>query len=283
MVLLGLFALQAKPLLTWALSSRFGNFTRASSLSIDPRGNIYVADVGNNHIVKFSAEGKRLAEVGGYGWGELEFDRPYGVSATSGLNIYVADYGNHRIQRFDRSFNFISTLYLREDPDTERRFGYPTAVAYSRQGDLFISDGENNRILKISPFNTVERVFGGFDAGLGRLIRHGQIEIGPDDRVYVIDERRVVVFDNFGNYVRTIGSGVLQQPTGLSFNVHLYVADGDSIHVFRESGALVQSIDAADLIRVESGTVDIVDVAVYRSLLYVLTATEIVLTSRKVK
>ena len=279
-LLFGLLSLQAE---SGPSPERFGNFVQASSLSIDPQGNIYVADAGNNRILKFSSGGKFLAEVGGYGWGEQEFDRPYDVSATSGLNVFVADYGNHRIQRYDRSFNFISTLYTREDADASKRFGYPMAVALSRQGELFVSDGENNRILKITPFNTVERVFGGFDAGLGRLIRPGQIEIDLHDRVYVIDETRVVVFDNFGNYVRTIGSGVLQQPTGLSFNVHLYVADGDSIHVFRESGALVESIDPADLIPLESGTVNIVDVGVYRSLLYVLTATEIVLTSRKVK
>ncbi|MFQ5798737.1 MAG: NHL repeat-containing protein, partial [Bacteroidota bacterium] len=262
---------------------RFGNFVHASSLSIDPQGNIYVADAGNNRILKFSPGGKFLAEVGGYGWGEQEFDRPYDVSATSGLNVFVADYGNHRIQRYDRSFNFISTLYTREDADAAKRFGYPTAIALSRQGDLFVADGENNRILKITPFNTVERLFGGFDAGLGRLIRPRQIEVGPHDWVYVLDEQQVVVFDYFGNYVRTIGTTVLRQPTGLTFDDHLYVADGETIHVFDESGKFVESITVAELVQSESMPVSIIDVGIYRSSLYILTPTELLLSSRQVK
>lgn len=263
--------------------TRFGNFVRPSSLSIDPQGNIYVADTGNNRIVKFSSEGKLLGEVGGYGWGALEFDRPHDVSATSGLNIYVADYGNHRVQRFDRSFNYISTLYTREDAEALKRFGYPTAVAVSKQGDLYIADGENNRILKITPFNTVERTFGGFDAGLGRLVRPRQIEIGSEDRVYVLDERQVVVFDYFGNYIRTIGGGLLESPTGLAFDVFLYVADRGTIHVFDESGRVVDSLAAEELVPQTRETESIIDVGVYRSSLYILTTSEFTLVPIRVK
>ncbi len=278
-------ALVLEMLLGCAASSqvRFGEFVGASSLSISPLGNVYVADTGNNRIVKFSTEGELLSEVGGYGWGELEFDRPYDVTATSGLNIYVADYGNHRIQRYDRSFNFISTLFMREDEDPLKRFGYPTAVALSRQGDLFVADGENNRILKLNQFNVVERVFGGFDAGLGRLNRPRAIELGPHDHAYVLDGRRVVVFDYFGNYVRTIGAGALRDPTGLAFDNHLYVADGDTIHIIDVFGSFVRSLSVSDVLSSASRKPKVIDVEIHRSFLYFLTPNEVIRTSMKVK
>ncbi|HEY4643902.1 MAG TPA: NHL repeat-containing protein [Bacteroidota bacterium] len=267
--------------------TRFGNFSHAASISVDPQGDIYVVDAGSNRVAKFSSDGTLRAEVGGYGWGDLEFDQPYGISASSGLNVYVADYGNHRVQRFDSSFNFISTLFLRDDPNLAKRFGYPTAVALSRQGDLYIGDGENSRILKVTSFNDVERAFGGFDAGLGRLVRPRKIVVGPEDRIYVLDADRVVVFDNFGNYVAAIGKGRLRNPTGLAYAGKVYVVDGDSLHIFEDSGNLSTSLAVTELVPTDegdprTGVSEIVDIAPYRSTLYLLTVHEVVVSSRSV-
>ncbi|MGB9591123.1 MAG: hypothetical protein ACPL1K_01245, partial [Candidatus Kryptoniota bacterium] len=81
----------------------FGKFSNPKGISIDPDGNIYIADTGNNLLKRYNLKGEETGEVGGYGWGNFQFDQPYDVCATNGVEIYVADYNNDRIQRFDRT------------------------------------------------------------------------------------------------------------------------------------------------------------------------------------
>ena len=198
---------------------------RGSRFDVDVYGNIVVLDTDHNVVRLYTKERALLREVGGSGWENNQFDRPAGLWARNGIDIFVADYGNHRIQRFDRKLNFISSFATRESPRPDERFGYPTDVALSRLGDLYICDGENSRVIKVNRFNKVERSFGGFDAGEGRLHQPTRVQLGPRDYVYVLDGKRIVVFDSFGNYVRDL--------RGLTKPASFY-ADGDGILVLDE-------------------------------------------------
>ncbi len=186
-------------------------------LDVDIYGNIYILNTDKNTLKLFSKDRVLKREIGGSGWENDQFDRPSGVWARNGIDVFVADYGNHRIQRFDRNLSYVSTLYTRENQNPDERFGYPTDVAISRLGDLFICDSENSRIVKVNRFTQVERTFGGFSAGEGRLLNPTRVEIGPADHVYVVDGPRVVVFDNSGNFLRALG-GVFRPPILLYAN-----------------------------------------------------------------
>lgn len=85
----------------------------------------------------------------------------------------------------------------------------------SRQGELYLCDTENGRIVKVDRFTQVERVFGDFGGGKGRLTSPTRLAVGPSDAVYVVDAERVVVYDPFGNYVRDLLQGVLHHPEAL--------------------------------------------------------------------
>ena len=179
---------------------------RGDRFDVDIYGVIYVLDSQSSLLRVFDAAGKLGREVGGQGWNNEQFDQPQGIWARNGLNIFVADYGNHRIQRYDRTISYVATLYSRDEDNPAIRFGYPTDVSVSRQGDLFLCDGENVRILKVNQADQVDRSFGGPGAGKGALSAPTMVEVGPGDFVYVLDEERIVVFDSFGNYVREIGA-----------------------------------------------------------------------------
>jgi DNA-binding beta-propeller fold protein YncE len=215
----------------------FGTFNGPRSVSIAPNGLVYVVDTGDNMVKVFSPSGDSLNEIGGSGWGQLEFDQPYDIAVGAGLNFYVADYGNHRIQRFDKDLNYISTLYTRDNDDPSQRFGYPTSVAVSRLGDLFLLDNENLRVVKVSTFSTIERTFGGIEAGKGRLENPRKIRLTNQDLVCVLDGHRILVFDYFGNYIRTIGEGVLKDPRGMAVvNDTLLVVDGQELELLNPDG-----------------------------------------------
>lgn len=254
---------------------RFGNFSNPRGISIAPTGLVYVVDTGNNKVKVYSATGDSVREIGGYGWGQLEFDRPYDVAAGAGLNFYVADYGNHRIQRFDKDLNYISTLYTRDNEDPTQRFGYPTSAAVSRLGDLFLLDNENIRVVKVNTFSTIERRFGGIDAGKGRLKNPRQLGVTGRDLVCVLDEQRIVVFDNFGNYVRTIGQGVLDGARGMTADRDtIYVANDMEILLFTSEGKLLDVLKPALQSNGKNGQ-RINDIAVYGGHIFVLTDREV--------
>jgi len=202
-------------------------------LDVDINGNIYVLDANRNLLTLSNGDFTLHKEVGGAGWENDQFDKPQGIWARNGIDVFIADYGNHRVQRFDRGLNYISTFSTRESAIPDERFGYPRDVAVSRLGDLFICDGENARIVKVNRFSKVERSFGGFDAGAGRLLRPSELEVGPKDRVYVLDMARVMVFDNFGNFVHELLPGLFRAPQTLfADNNGIVILDADTLYCF---------------------------------------------------
>lgn len=250
--LFGLFAFaltsfQTLPSLVAEFS--FGSFDDPRGMSIDPAGNIYVANTGRNLLVRFNSTGDSTGEVGGYGWGDFQFDKPYDVCATNGIEIYVADYNNNRIQRFDRTLANVATLSTDQSNDDSKKFGYPSGVAVSRLGDLFICDDEDVRIVKVNTFSTVERTFGGYGEGAGSLTMPRQIAVGPNDDIFISDKGRIAVYDNFGSYLMSIGAGMLHDPRGIGVsNSKIGVCDSDTLYFFDLSGEMISKFSTGDIL-----------------------------------
>ncbi len=179
----------------------------ATAVDVDLSGNIYLLDGERGMVSILGPSGAPIAAMGGMGWENTKFDNPRGLWARNGIDVFVADHGNHRVQRFDRRLNYISTLYTRDSDVPEERFGYPTDVGVSRLGDLFVCDGENQRLIRIGRDGTTIRSMGDYTAGKGRLVAPTRVDVGAHDRVYVVDGGRVVVLDLFGNYLHDLPLG----------------------------------------------------------------------------
>jgi DNA-binding beta-propeller fold protein YncE len=179
----------------------------ASAVDVDISGNVYLLDSERGMLSILGPSGAPIASMGGMGWENTKFDNPRGLWARNGIDVFVADYGNHRVQRFDRRLNYISTLFTRDNDVPEERFGYPTDVGVSRLGDLFVCDGENQRLIRIGRDGTTIRSMGDYTAGKGRLVAPTRVDVGAHDRVYVVDGKRVVVLDLFGNYLHDLPLG----------------------------------------------------------------------------
>jgi hypothetical protein len=231
------------------ISAQATSTIAGQGIDIDIYGNIYVLNPDRNTLKLLSKDRSLVREIGGAGWENDQFDRPAGIWARNGIDVFVADYGNHRIQRFDRKLNYISTLYTRENPNPDERFGYPSDVALSRLGDLFICDTENSRIVKVNRFSQVERTFGGFGAGQGRLYSPTKVECGPQDHVYVVDGARVLVFDNFGNFLRDLVAGAIRSPVSLYANTAgIMVIDSATVFCFDKEERPVCSLPAMETV-----------------------------------
>jgi DNA-binding beta-propeller fold protein YncE len=109
---------------------------------------VYVADTGNNRIVKFeyvdnSANGlKFVDEAGSFGSTNERFDEPVGIAIDSCGNLWVADRDNNRIQQLDKDLNFES----RFDDDG---FNGPTGVALSPNGrSLYVVYSSSDQVVR---------------------------------------------------------------------------------------------------------------------------------------
>jgi len=76
------------------------------ALTVDPMGNVYVADSGNYRIQFFSlgqTEGRTIAGITGVlGYNSMLLSAPYGITFDNQLNLYVSDTWGHRVQKFLR-------------------------------------------------------------------------------------------------------------------------------------------------------------------------------------
>lgn len=227
---------------------RFGNFTAAEAVSADLFGNVYVLDAAESLLRTFDARGRQHAEVGGPGWGNQQFDRPTGLDARTGMAVYVADMGNNRVTRFDRDLSWMAAL-RGDDGSIDPGFGYPVDVAQSALEQLFILDGENNRVLALRGFNTVERVFGGVESGAGRLQDPIALASDGSERLYVLESGRVVEFDHFGNYLRQFGAGRFADAQGLAVGpAGVLVVTPDVLLLFSSDGEFRRAFTRAQLV-----------------------------------
>jgi DNA-binding beta-propeller fold protein YncE len=86
------FTLEGKLLQAW------GDLKYPYSVSLDPQGNVLVAEYGRHRVTKFSPDGVPLASAGRPGTGPAELNTPWSAIPIGGDRIAVVDSGNHRIQ-----------------------------------------------------------------------------------------------------------------------------------------------------------------------------------------
>jgi len=183
-----------------------GAFLTATSLSHCINGRLLVVDQASNNIFVMNIDTtafQNTLQIGGHGWGNYEFDTPTDVASSFLLDIFVTDYNNRRIQRFDKNLNYIQTYDEQTLPSSVGRF-QPRACAISTQGDLFVVELDGKRILKFDKRNQLVKEFGTFTDGAGMVTDPKDIAISQADEVFVLDKSKIIGYDIFGNYLRTL-------------------------------------------------------------------------------
>ena len=81
---------------------RFGGFSiQPNGLTVDPDGNIYLADSSKHRIVKIDPEGNTLKIFGSVGNDKGKFVQPKDVVLDDRGFLFVTEFGNNRIQKFE--------------------------------------------------------------------------------------------------------------------------------------------------------------------------------------
>jgi DNA-binding beta-propeller fold protein YncE len=113
-------------------------------LTVDAKGNLYIADTLNSRVQEFDAEGKFVKQIGkrGTAWGQ--FDKPKGVAVDSFGNVYVADSGWSNVQLFNPKGQPL--LFFGGRGTYPGLLQNPTVVTIDKHNRIYVGDALNYRI-----------------------------------------------------------------------------------------------------------------------------------------
>lgn len=145
--LVAVFALVAPSHTAWSQSVTFSGYqtiiptsvlNQPSALARDSAGSLYIADTGNDRVLKETVSGNSYTEstIG------TSLSHPTGIAVDSSGAIYIADQNNHRV--------------LKETPSgsayTESTIGTglttPCSVAVDTSGNVYVGDTTDNVVYK---------------------------------------------------------------------------------------------------------------------------------------
>ena len=231
--------------LSWSSTCSSRGLNIPNAVSVDPSGDIWVADTGNNRVLKFTkptSNGQAATVVLGQPnftshesgiTSEYSLKYPLGVTVDGGGHVAVADMGNNRILLYATPVNASSATYVFGQPDfngggpgtSSTTLRSPIGVYFDNSHHFWVADSGNNRVLAYSfqgvgPYN-----------GMGAAIVLGQS-----------------VFTSSGAFCSPAG---MQSPWGVSVDTagNVAVADtGDNRVLIFYAASAVVSGHAADLV-----------------------------------
>ena len=126
-------------------------------ISLDTRGNLYVADSYNDRIRKVSAEGQVTTVAGagqGYADGDAvsaRFDTPCGVIVAADGSLIVADTGNNKLRRVSATGQVTTLNFGFEDDASRNWLRSPIGLALTHDGFLYVTEHDRGTVVQISP------------------------------------------------------------------------------------------------------------------------------------
>ncbi len=187
------------------ISNGFGTnalFSDPAAITVDLKGNLYLADSQNHAIRKIDSKGVVSTLAGQLGMPgsregtgvQAQFDTPCGIALDQHGTLFVSDTGNHTVRKItlDGVVTRLAGLagqdgFANGDASTAL-FSSPLGLAVATNGTVFVSDCGNHLIRAISPGGTVTTLAGkpgvwGSDDGLGPAARfNGPVGLALDDQ-----------------------------------------------------------------------------------------------------
>ncbi|WP_125532024.1 NHL repeat-containing protein [Streptomyces sp. WAC 06725] len=142
-----------------------------TGVAVDAAGNLYIADSANQRVRKVTPQGT-ITTVAGTGTAgytsdggpatSSQLNTPAYVTLDDAGNLYIAESGSQRIRKVTTD-GIITTVagngtagYVDDGgPATATRLYGPRGVALDRAGNLYIADGDNNRVRGVTAVATM--------------------------------------------------------------------------------------------------------------------------------
>jgi sugar lactone lactonase YvrE len=249
-------------------------------IAVDSSGNLYVADQQNSRVLYYPAGSTTATRVYGQmgsftggagnngGISANSLNAPYGLALDSSGDLYVADFGNYRVLYYPSGSTTATRVYGQGGSFTTNTannggisansLNLPNAVVLDSNGNLYVADQSNNRVLFYpSGSTTATQVYGQAGSFTTNTSNNGGVSanslnlptavvLDSNDNLYVADQsnNRVLfylsgsttatgVYGQMGSFTTHsanlggISATSLENPAGLALDSsgNLYVAD----------------------------------------------------------
>lgn len=221
----------------WAQVPVGWTWNEVTAIAIDSRDRVFVFNRGEHPVMVFQRDGSFVTS-----WGEGVFARPHGITIGPDDMVYCTDDLDHTVRKFTPDGQLLLTLGTSGKPSntgatsidyrTIRQAGepfyFPTNVALSADGEIFVTDGYGNaRVHKFSPEGRLLLSWGEPGSGPGQFhVPHG-IAIDREGTVFVADREnsRIQLFSPDGEFLSERTN--IARPCQVTFDAagHLFVAE----------------------------------------------------------
>ena len=247
------------------------SFTEPRAIATDKFGNVFIVDEDDNVVRKVNTSGivttiVGTGAIGFFGDGgpatSAKMTAPSGIALDTAGNIYIADRFNHVIRFVNIATGIITTVAGQGGfngfggdggPATSAQLNLPENISLDKKGNLYIADGNNNKIRVVNTSGIISTFAGvgtiGY-SGDGAAATAAQLSYPicvladtATGKVYVSDlnNHRIRVIDTFGIIISFAGAGTsgfsgdgaaaisaqLNYPNGIALDTNgtLYIAD----------------------------------------------------------
>jgi DNA-binding beta-propeller fold protein YncE len=196
------------------------------NITIDRDGTRYVADTGHRRLIVFDEANRYAGAIG-----DPNAWSPSDVAIYQD-RLYVADVLNGQVVVMDKESG--RELGRIAQKGELRR---PTNVAVDVEGNVYVTDTLNFRILKFDRTGELLNALGSVGRGPGLFVRPKGIAVDREKRLYVVDAgfENVQIFDSEGRALAFFG-GPTNNPGGLKLPAKVAI-DYDNVGLFEDRTA----------------------------------------------
>ncbi|MEU7632768.1 serine/threonine-protein kinase PknD [Nocardia sp. NPDC049220] len=190
----------------------FTGVSLPTDVAVDPAGNVYVTDMGNDRVVRLAAGASAPTSLPFTG-----LKNPQGVAVDTAGNVYVSDTSNDRVMKLAAGASVPTPL-----PFTGLK--NPHGVAVDGAGDVYVADWGNDRVVRLAAGASAPTVlpFPGLQDPQG-------LAVDAVGNVYVTElgTERVVRLAAGASASTTLPSTGLKDPQGVSAGTagDVYIVD----------------------------------------------------------
>ena len=146
------------------------------AVAVDGAGNVYIADRDNNVVRKVNTSGviTTFAGTGVAGYSgngaaatAAKLNKPYGLVSDAAGNVYISELGNHTVRRVSPAGiinTYVGTGVAGYSGDSSSaslaKLNSPEGLAIDLSGNIYIADGGNNVIRKVTPGDVITTIAG---------------------------------------------------------------------------------------------------------------------------
>ena len=246
-----------------------GQFNHPRGVAVGPEGNVFVVDSDNHRVQVFGADGTFRHEWGSQcnlaaaqgcadldgdgpmGYGDGQFQEPWGIAVDDDGRVYVADTWNHRVQVFESDGTFLykwGEYGQTTSGDTWLLYG-PRDIALDGEGRVYVTDTGNKRVMVYDQAGNFLDQWGSEGILPGSFSEPVGIDVDAEGKIYVADtwNQRIQVFGPDFAFLREwqvsawYGQSVVNKPyLAVDAENRVYVTDpeGYLVIVFSSDGEL---------------------------------------------